>query len=64
MQQRRAKLAEVGANSFKNVANRGCVGEDQLPLFIAAGTFRWQEMRRIYERTAAAQNATGQAESI
>src|SRR3546814_15378913 len=27
-------------------------GEDQLPPFIAAGTFSWQEIRRAYEQTA------------
>ena len=37
-------------------------GEDQLPPFIAAGTFRWQEIRRAYEQTAAALDATGKAE--
>ena len=37
-------------------------GQDQLPPFIAAGTSRWQEIRRAYEQTAAALNATGQAD--
>ena len=37
-------------------------GEDQLPPFIAAGTFRWQEIRRAYEQTADALDATGQAD--
>ncbi len=37
-------------------------GQDQLPPFIAAGTFRWQEIRRAYEQTAAALDATGQAD--
>jgi type IV secretion system T-DNA border endonuclease VirD2 len=36
-------------------------GEDQLPPFIAAGTARWQEIRRAYEQTAFALDATGQA---
>ena len=36
-------------------------GQDQLPPFIAAGTFRWREIRRAYEQTAAALDATGQA---
>ncbi len=36
-------------------------GQDQLPPFIAAGTFRWQEIRRAYEQTAAALDATGQS---
>lgn len=37
-------------------------GQDQLPPFIAAGTFRWQEIRRAYEQTADALDATGQAD--
>lgn len=37
-------------------------GQEQLPPFIAAGTFRWQEIRRAYEQTAAALDATGQAD--
>jgi type IV secretion system T-DNA border endonuclease VirD2 len=37
-------------------------GQDQLPPFIAAGTFRWREIRRAYEQTAAALDATGQAD--
>jgi hypothetical protein len=37
-------------------------GEDQLPPFIAAGTFRWREIRRAYQQTAAALDATGQAD--
>jgi hypothetical protein len=37
-------------------------GEDQLPPFIAAGTFRWQEIRRAYQQAAAALDATGQAD--
>ena len=37
-------------------------GQDQLPPFIAAGTFRWQEIRRAYEQTAASLDATGQAD--
>ncbi len=36
-------------------------GQDQLPPFIAAGTFRWREIRRAYEQTATALDATGQA---
>lgn len=36
-------------------------GQDQLPPFIAAGSIRWQEIRRAYEQTAAALDATGQA---
>ena len=37
-------------------------GEDQLPPFIAAGTVRWREIRRAYEQTAAALDATGQSD--
>jgi type IV secretion system T-DNA border endonuclease VirD2 len=37
-------------------------GQDPLPPFIAAGTFRWQEIRRAYEQTAAALDATGQVD--
>src|SRR3546814_14168910 len=35
---------------------------DQLPPFIAAGTVRWREIRRAYEQTAAALDATDQSE--
>jgi type IV secretion system T-DNA border endonuclease VirD2 len=37
-------------------------GQEQLPPFIAAGTSRWQEIRRAYEQTAEALDATGQAD--
>jgi type IV secretion system T-DNA border endonuclease VirD2 len=37
-------------------------GEDQLPPFIAAGTLRWQEIRRAYEQAAAALDATGKSD--
>ena len=37
-------------------------GQDQLPPFIAAGTVRWREIRRAYEQTAAALDATGQSD--
>jgi hypothetical protein len=33
-----------------------------LPPFIEAGTFSWQEIRRAYEQTAAALDATGQSD--
>jgi type IV secretion system T-DNA border endonuclease VirD2 len=36
-------------------------GQDQLPPFIAAGAVRWREIRRAYEQTAAALDATGQS---
>lgn len=37
-------------------------GQEQLPPFIAAGTFRWQEIRRAYEQAADALDATGKAD--
>ena len=37
-------------------------GQDQLPPFIAIGTVRWREIRRAYEQTADALDATGQSE--
>lgn len=37
-------------------------GQAQLPPFIAAGTVRWQEIRRAYQQTADALDATGQAD--
>jgi type IV secretion system T-DNA border endonuclease VirD2 len=37
-------------------------GQEQFPPFIAAGTFRWQEIRRAYEQTADTLDATGQAD--
>ena len=37
-------------------------GDDQLPPFIAAGTFRWRAIRGAYEQTAAALDATGQSD--
>jgi type IV secretion system T-DNA border endonuclease VirD2 len=37
-------------------------GQEQFPPFIAAGTVRWQEIRRAYEQTADALDGTGQAE--
>jgi type IV secretion system T-DNA border endonuclease VirD2 len=37
-------------------------GDDHLPPFIAAGTVRWHEIRRAYEQTAAALDATGQTD--
>jgi type IV secretion system T-DNA border endonuclease VirD2 len=37
-------------------------GQEQLPPFVAAGTFRWQEIRRAYEQTADALDATGQTD--
>jgi type IV secretion system T-DNA border endonuclease VirD2 len=37
-------------------------GEDQLPPFITVGTVRWREIRRAYEQTAAALDATGRSD--
>jgi type IV secretion system T-DNA border endonuclease VirD2 len=37
-------------------------GRDQLPPFIAAGAVRWQLIRRAYEQTADALDASGQVE--
>lgn len=37
-------------------------GQDQLPPFIAVGALRWQEIRRAYQQTADALDATGQAD--
>jgi type IV secretion system T-DNA border endonuclease VirD2 len=37
-------------------------GQEQLPSFIAVGTFRWQEIHRAYKQTADALDATGQAD--
>ncbi len=37
-------------------------GQEQLPPFIAAGTVRWQEIRRAYQQTADSLDATGQAD--
>jgi type IV secretion system T-DNA border endonuclease VirD2 len=39
-------------------------GPEPLPPFIAVGTFRWQEIRRAYEQTADALDATGQAADV
>ena len=37
-------------------------GQNQLPPFIAVGTFRWREIRRANQQAAAALNATGQSD--
>ena len=37
-------------------------GKDHLPPFVAAGTFRWKEIRLAYEQTITALEATGQAD--
>jgi len=65
----RARLRAEGSRQIANADRRTneraiavARGQDQLPLFIAAGTFRWREIRRAYEQTAAALDATGQAD--
>jgi type IV secretion system T-DNA border endonuclease VirD2 len=65
----RARLRTEGSRQMPNADRRTneqaiavARGQDQLPPFIAAGTFRWQEIRRAYEQTAAALEATGQAD--
>jgi type IV secretion system T-DNA border endonuclease VirD2 len=65
----RARLRTEGSRQISDADRRTneqaiavARGQDQLPPFIAAGTFRWQEIRRAYQQTAAALDATGQAE--
>jgi hypothetical protein len=65
----RARLRAEGSHRITNAdrhTNEQAIavarGERQLPPFIAAGTFRWQEIRRAYEQTAAALDATGQVD--
>ena len=52
----RARLRAEGSHQMPNADRRTneqaiavARGEDQLPLFIAAGAFRWQEIRRAYQ---------------
>ncbi|RDV07745.1 relaxase [Sphingorhabdus pulchriflava] len=65
----RARLRAEGSRRITNADRRTneqaiavARGQDQLPPFIAAGTFRWQEIRRAYEQTATELDATGQAD--
>lgn len=65
----RTRLRTEGSRQITNADRRTneqaiavARGQDQLPPFIAAGTFRWQEIRRAYEQAAAALDATGQAD--
>jgi hypothetical protein len=65
----RARLRAEGSRQMTNADRRTneqaiavARGQDQLPPFIAAGSFRWQEIRRAYEQTADALDATGQAD--
>jgi type IV secretion system T-DNA border endonuclease VirD2 len=65
----RSRLRTEGSRQITNSDRRTneqaiavAPGQDQLPAFIAAGTVRWREIRRAYEQTAAALDATGKAE--
>ena len=65
----RTRLRTEGSRQITNADRRTneqaiavARGQDQLPPFIAAGTFRWQEIRRAYEQAAAELDATGQAD--
>lgn len=65
----RARLRTEGARAITNADRRTnelavavARGQDQLPPFVTAGTFRWQAIRRAYEQIAASLDATGQAE--
>jgi hypothetical protein len=65
----RARLRTEGSRQMTNADRRTneqavavARGENQLPPFVAAGTFRWHEIRRAYEQTAAELDATGQAD--
>lgn len=65
----RARLRTEGSRQITNADRRTneqaiavARGKDQLPPFIAAGTFRWQEIRRAYAQTAAALDATGRSD--
>ena len=64
--------ARLRAEGTRQITNSDCRtneqaiavarGRDQLPPFIAAGSFRWQEIRRAYEQTAAVLDGTGQVD--
>jgi type IV secretion system T-DNA border endonuclease VirD2 len=65
----RARLRAEGSRRISNADRRTneqaiavARGQDQLPPFIVVGTSRWQEIRRAYQQTADALDATGQAE--
>lgn len=65
----RARLRAEGSRRITNSDRRTneqaiavARGQEQLPPFIAVGTVRWQEIRRAYEQTAAALDATGQSD--
>lgn len=65
----RARLRTEGSRQMTNADRRTneqaiavARGQDQLPPFIAAGSFRWQEISRAYQQVADALDATGQAD--
>ena len=65
----RARLRAEGSRRITNADRRTneqaiavARGQDQLPPFIAAGTLRWQEIRRAYAQTADALDSTGQTD--
>lgn len=65
----RARLRAEGSRRITNADRRTneqaiavARGQDQLPPFIAVGTVHWREIRRAYEQTADALDATGQAD--
>jgi hypothetical protein len=65
----RARLRTEGSRQITNADRRTneqaiavAQGQDQLPPFVAAGNFRWQEIRRAYEQAAAALDITGQVD--
>ena len=64
----RARLRVEGGHRIASADRRtneqaiaGARCQDQLPSFIGAGAIRWQEIRRAYEQTATALDATGKA---
>jgi type IV secretion system T-DNA border endonuclease VirD2 len=65
----RARLRTEGSSQITQSDRRTneqaiavALGQEQLPPFIAIGTFRWQEIRRAYEQAADALDATGQVD--
>ncbi len=65
----RARLASGASRQFTDADRRTseqaiavACGQAALPPFIAKGKTRWQQIRQAYEQTAAALDATGQAE--
>lgn len=65
----RARLRAEGSRRITNADRRTneqaiavARGEGLLPPFVEAGTIRWREIRRAYEQTADALDATGQTD--